>query len=98
MALFSNDLNYKEKLIKNFYLSEEELDEWLHTSHAKKHHFIFDVYDDYEDLGYTVINEQHNISDLYDYIDFKKYGKDLIDRSPYYYILKSGRIVEFEEV
>lgn len=98
MALFSNDLNYKEKLIKNFYLSEEELDEWLHTSHAKKNHFIFDVYDDYEDLGYTVINEQHNISDLYDYIDLKRYGKDLIDCSPYYYILKSGRIVEFEEV
>lgn len=98
MILFSNDLNYKEKLIKNFYLSKEELEELLNTSHSKEDHVIFNVYDNYEDLGYTAINEEYHVSDLYDYIDFERYGKDLVDNSSYYYVFKSGRIIEFEEV
>lgn len=90
--------NEKEIMIDMWNLSEDDAEEILndYSLDYKDRSIIGYVYDDVEDLAENTIEQYGDIPDfLENYIDYSKFGEDLLQDEEMYKELEDGRVVYY---
>lgn len=95
---FEKDImdNEKEIMMEQWNLSEDDIEEILDNYRLdyKDRSIIGYVYDDIEDLAENEIEQCFNVPDyLTNYIDYSKFGEDLLENEEMYKELEDGRVV-----
>lgn len=97
---FEEDImdNEKEIMMEQWNLSEDDIEEILDNYRLdyKDRSIIGYVYDDIEDLAENEIEQCFNVPDyLTNYIDYSKFGTDLLQDEEKYKELEDGRVVYY---
>ena len=90
--------NEKEIMMDMWNLSKDDIEEILngYSSDYKDRSIIGYVYDDVEELAENEIEQYCNIPDfLENYIDYSKFGEDLLQNEEMYKELEDGRVVYY---
>lgn len=88
--------NEKEIMMNEWNLSEDDIEEILDNYRLdyKDRSIIGYIYDDVEDLAENEIEQCFNVPDyLTNYIDYSKFGEDLLENEEMYKELEDGRVV-----
>lgn len=97
---FENNIMYDEKeiMMEEWNLSEDDIEEILDNCYLeyKDRAVIGYVYDDVEELAENEIEQCFDVPDfLTNYIDYSKFGEDLLQDEERYKELEDGRIVVY---
>lgn len=90
--------NEKEIMMDEWNLSEDDIEEILdnYSLDYKDRSIIGYVYDDVEDLAENEIEQCYDIPNfLENYIDYSKFGEDLLEDGERYKELEDGRVVYY---
>lgn len=90
--------NEREIMMDEWNLSEDDIEEILndYSSDYRDRSIIGYVYDDVEELAENEIEQCFDIPDfLTNYIDYSKFGEDLLEDGEIYKELENGRVVYY---